>query len=134
MSFSSAGASSKKKKRKYLMRKKRTLDKGLIVDYKNPEALKRFITDRGKIIPRRISGATQEQQRSITLAVKRARYLALLPFAVCHETERGFVGEMQAVAQSIGFKPRTHSPGSGSRFQGSAPKRDDRREEESTES
>lgn len=115
------------------MRRKRTLDKGIIIDYKNPEALKRFITDRGKIIPRRISGATQEQQRKITLAVKRARYLALLPFAVCHETERGFVGEMQAVAQSIGFKPRTHS-GGGSRFGQSAPRREERREEEPKES
>ena len=104
------------------MRRKRTLDKGIIIDYKNPEALKRFITDRGKIIPRRISGATQEQQRKITLAVKRARYLSLLPFAVCHETERGFVGEMQAVAQSIGFKPR--GPSQGGRF--GAPHRGDR--------
>lgn len=60
--------------------------------------------------------------------------MALLPFAVCHETERGFVGEMQAVAQSIGFKPRTQSTGGGSRFQSSSPKRDERREEESTES
>lgn len=101
------------------MRRKRTLDKGIIIDYKSPDALKRFITDRGKIIPRRISGATQEQQRKITLAVKRARYLALLPFAVCHETERGFVGEMQAVAQAIGFKPRGQQ--SQSRFQ-TAPK------------
>lgn len=83
------------------MRRKRTLDKGIIIDYKNPDALKRFVTDRGKIIPRRISGATQEQQRRITLAVKRARYLSLLPYDVCHETERGFSGEMQAAAQSM---------------------------------
>ena len=44
----------KKKKRKYLLRRKRTLDQGIIIDYKNPDILKRFVTDRGKIIPRRI--------------------------------------------------------------------------------
>ena len=115
------------------MRRKRTLDKGIIIDYKSPEALKRFITDRGKIIPRRISGATQEQQRKITLAVKRARYLALLPFAVCHETERGFVGEMQAVAQSVGFKPRTNSGGRFSRPSERSSERSSERPAERTE-
>ena len=104
----------KKKKRKYLMRRKRTLDQGIIIDYKNPDILKRFVTDRGKIIPRRISGASQEQQRKITLAVKRARYLALLPYDVCHETERGFSGEMQAAAQAMtnlrGSSNKTFAP------------------------
>ena len=80
MSSSSMSHGNKKKKRKYLLRRKRTLDQGIIIDYKNPDILKRFVTDRGKIIPRRISGASQEQQRKITLAVKRARYLALLPY------------------------------------------------------
>ena len=104
----------KKKKRKYLLRRKRTLDQGIIIDYKNPDILKRFVTDRGKIIPRRISGASQEQQRKITLAVKRARYLSLLPYDVCHETERGFSGEMQAAAQAMtnlrGTGSKGHSP------------------------
>ncbi len=104
----------KKKKRKYLLRRKRTLDQGIIIDYKNPDILKRFVTDRGKIIPRRISGASQEQQRKITLAVKRARYLSLLPYDVCHETERGFSGEMQAAAQSMtnlrGTSGKTYAP------------------------
>lgn len=91
----------KKKRRRMLMRRKRTLDPNLIFDYKNPDVLKRFVTDRGKIIPRRISGATASQQRQITLAVKRARFLALIPSTSAHETERGFAGEMQNAAQSF---------------------------------
>ncbi len=87
-----------KKKRRFLMRKKRTLDPSMVIDYKRPEVLKRFITDRGKIIPRRISGATAKQQRQICLSIKRARYLGLLPFCVAHRSERGFSGEMALAA------------------------------------
>ncbi len=88
----------RKKKRRMLFRRKRTLDPSLVIDYKNPDTLKRFITDRGKIIPRRISGATTKQQRLITNAVKRARYLALLPFSVAHKTDKNFAAEMTAYA------------------------------------
>ena len=52
------------------------------VDYKNPQVLRSFITDRGKMIPRRISGASARQQRVISTAIRRARMLALLPFSV----------------------------------------------------
>ena len=52
------------------------------VDYKNPQVLRSFITDRGKMIPRRISGASARQQRVISKAIRRARMLALLPFSV----------------------------------------------------
>ena len=52
------------------------------VDYKNPQILRSFVTDRGKMIPRRISGASARQQRTISTAVRRARMLALLPFSV----------------------------------------------------
>ena len=52
------------------------------IDYKNPQVLRGFITDRGKLIPRRISGASARQQRVISTAVRRARMLALLPFTV----------------------------------------------------
>src|SRR5690606_34175538 len=93
----------KKRKRRFLMRRKRTLDPTIAIDFKKPDTLKRFITDRGKIIPRRISGATASQQRDITLAIKRARYLALLPCAVSHRPERGFAGEM-AAANAGGFR------------------------------
>jgi len=49
-------------------------------DYKDPQQLKFFITERGKIIPRRISGLTAKQQRALTRAIKRARNIALLPY------------------------------------------------------
>ena len=52
------------------------------VDYKNPQVLRSFVTDRGKMIPRRISGASARQQRVISTAIRRARMLALLPFSV----------------------------------------------------
>ena len=52
------------------------------VDYKNPQILRGFVTDRGKMIPRRISGASARQQRVISTALRRARMLALLPFSV----------------------------------------------------
>ena len=55
-------------------------DKDLVLDYKNPEQLKKFINDKGKILPRRATGACAKHQRTITLAVKRARHIAVLPF------------------------------------------------------
>lgn len=53
---------------------------GSPIDYKDIELLRRFITERGKLLPRRITGLTSQQQRDLTRAVKRARLLALLPF------------------------------------------------------
>ncbi len=50
------------------------------VDYKDLELLRNFITDRGKILPRRITGVSQTTQRKICLAIKRARHVALLPY------------------------------------------------------
>jgi small subunit ribosomal protein S18 len=50
------------------------------IDYKDIDTLKRFITDRGKILPRRITGVSARFQRLINIAVKRARYIGLLPF------------------------------------------------------
>ncbi len=52
------------------------------VDYKDISLLEQFITDRGKIVPRRISGACAKHQRQIALAIKRARNIALLPYMV----------------------------------------------------
>ena len=51
------------------------------INYKNPQFLKQFISDRGKIMPRRLSGANPKQQRALAVAIKRARSIALLPFA-----------------------------------------------------
>ena len=47
---------------------------------KNPEQLRKFINDKGKILPRRTTGACAKHQRDITLAVKRARHIAILPY------------------------------------------------------
>lgn len=57
-------------------------DKKLTVHYRNVDILERFITDRGKILPRRITGTCSKHQRHISLSIKRARLLALLPFVV----------------------------------------------------
>ena len=50
------------------------------IDYKDIDLLRKFITERGKILPRRITGLTAKQQRDLTVAIKRARIVALLPF------------------------------------------------------
>ena len=52
------------------------------IDYKSPQLLRAFITDRGKIVPRRISGTCAKHQRAISTSVRRARMLALMPFTV----------------------------------------------------
>jgi small subunit ribosomal protein S18 len=52
----------------------------LKIDYKDADTLRRFITERGKILPRRITGSCAKHQRSLALAIKRARSIALLPF------------------------------------------------------
>jgi small subunit ribosomal protein S18 len=59
-------------------------DKNLEIDYKQPDVLRRFVTDRGKIRPRRQTGTCAKHQRPLSVAIKRARHLALLPFAVEH--------------------------------------------------
>lgn len=56
------------------------VDKVEAIDYKDIPRLRRYITERGKILPRRISGACAKHQRQLTVAVKRARNVALLPF------------------------------------------------------
>ena len=57
-------------------------DKNLKVDYKNAGDLKYFITERGKIVPRRISGNCARHQREVATAIKRGRNVALLPYTV----------------------------------------------------
>jgi small subunit ribosomal protein S18 len=59
-------------------------DSNLSIDYKDYSMLRFFVTERGKIIPRRISGNCARHQRRITNAVKRARNIALVPFTVSH--------------------------------------------------
>ncbi len=50
------------------------------VDFKNTELLRKFVSERGKILPRRATGACAKHQRMIAIAIKRARHMALLPF------------------------------------------------------
>ena len=55
-------------------------DKNFELDYKNIEQLKKFINEKGKILPRRATGACAKHQREITTAVKRARHIAIIPY------------------------------------------------------
>ncbi len=55
-------------------------DKNFVLDYKNADQLKKFINEKGKILPRRATGACAKHQRFITLAVKRARHIAIIPY------------------------------------------------------
>ncbi|MCX7025680.1 MAG: 30S ribosomal protein S18 [Spirochaetes bacterium] len=50
------------------------------IDYKDPDTLRRFITERGKILPRRITGSCSKHQRRLAVAIKRSRSLAMLPY------------------------------------------------------
>ena len=57
-------------------------DKNKAIDYKDTATLKKYVSERGKILPRRISGACAKHQREITVAIKRARHVALMPYVV----------------------------------------------------
>ena len=57
-------------------------DKNGVIDYKDTNKLKRYVSERGKILPRRITGNCAKHQRALTVAIKRARHIALMPY-VC---------------------------------------------------
>ncbi len=80
------GAGGPRKRRPFQRRKvcRFCAEKNLTIDYKEPRTLRFFITERGKIVPRRISGNCAAHQRHITEAIKRARNIALLPIAANH--------------------------------------------------
>lgn len=66
-------------------RRQRNLEKeGRSIDYKDVELISQFITERKKILPRRSTGLNAKEQRQISQAVKRARFMALLPYTVLH--------------------------------------------------
>jgi small subunit ribosomal protein S18 len=74
-------------RRKFIARRKVCgfcTDKIRVADYKDIKRLQRYISDRGKILPRRRTGTCARHQRGLTVAIKRARHLALLPFAAAH--------------------------------------------------
>ena len=58
------------------------------IDYKNIDLLNIFLTEQGKILPRRATGVTVQQQRKLTKAIKRARLMALLPFIISTESKK----------------------------------------------
>lgn len=60
-------------------------EEGQEIDYKNLDLLKQYVTETGKIVPSRITGATASQQRQLAAEVKRARFLALLPYTDQHK-------------------------------------------------
>ncbi|MCO4769554.1 MAG: 30S ribosomal protein S18 [Deltaproteobacteria bacterium] len=62
-------------------RRRRNPNPGLEIDYKDVKTLKRFVSEDGKILPRRRSGLSAKNQRAVTTAIKRARHLSLLPYA-----------------------------------------------------
>ncbi|MBR8833030.1 MAG: 30S ribosomal protein S18 [Stigonema ocellatum SAG 48.90 = DSM 106950] len=64
----------------YYRRRLSPIKPGEPIDYKDVDLLRKFITERGKILPRRITGLTAQQQRELTFSIKRARIVALLPF------------------------------------------------------
>ena len=73
----------RRKRKQYYVRRKVCrfcVDAKLPIDYKDVNTLKQFITERGKIIPRRISGNCARHQRRVTRAIKQARLLALIPY------------------------------------------------------
>lgn len=57
-----------------------TVNKIKSIDYKNTGLLQKFISERGKILPRRVTGTSAKYQRMLTIAIKRARHVALLPY------------------------------------------------------
>ena len=63
----------------------RLSEDGQEIDYKNLDLLRQYVTETGKIVPSRITGATASQQRLLAQEVKRARYLALLPYTDQHK-------------------------------------------------
>jgi len=76
--------------RKFVPRKKFCrfcADEKLVIDYKRPDILSQFITERGKIIGRRITGTCAKHQRALTREIKRARQMALLYYTSVHSTE-----------------------------------------------
>ncbi len=68
-----------------VLRKKSDPLKNVEIDYKDVKFLRKFITERGKIVPRRISGTSSLNQRKLANAIKRARYIALLPYVANNE-------------------------------------------------
>ena len=57
-------------------------DSNAVIDYKDVNKLRRYVSERGKILPRRITGSCAKHQRALTVAIKRARHISLMPYTV----------------------------------------------------
>ena len=85
MAFNKEGRDGAPMKRRPMHRRKKVCvfcGKDNVIDYKDTNKLKRYISERGKILPRRITGNCAKHQRALTVAIKRARHLAMMPY-VC---------------------------------------------------
>ena len=84
MSFNKAEKNDSPMKRRGGRRRKKVcvfcVDKNGVIDYKDVAKLKRYVSERGKILPRRITGNCAKHQRALTVAIKRARHIALMPY------------------------------------------------------
>ncbi|MBO8463625.1 MAG: 30S ribosomal protein S18 [Firmicutes bacterium] len=83
MAFNKTNADAPMRRRGGRRRKKVCVycaDKNAVIDYKDVNKLKRYVSERGKILPRRITGNCAKHQRALTVAIKRARHLALMPY------------------------------------------------------
>ena len=73
-------------KRRPIRRRKKVCvfcaDKNAVIDYKDVNKLKRYVSERGKILHRRITGNCAKHQRALTVAIKRARHIALMPYTL----------------------------------------------------
>ena len=85
----------KQNRARYIPRRKfcsLCVDNVQVIDYKDPVKLRHYISDRGKIEPRRKTGTCARHQRALAMAIKRARHLALLPYVPAHIHRSGGVG------------------------------------------
>ena len=86
MAFNKGDKSDAPMKRRNIRRRKKVCvfcsDENNLIDYKDVNKLKRYISERGKILPRRITGNCAKHQRALTVAIKRARHIALMPYVV----------------------------------------------------
>ena len=84
MAFNKTERADSPMKRRGIRRRKKVCvfctEKNAVIDYKDTNKLKKYITEKGKIVPRRMSGVCAKHQRELAVAIKRARYMALLPY------------------------------------------------------
>ncbi len=83
MAFNKTERADGQQRRRPMHRRKKVCvfcGKDNVIDYKDTAKLKRFVSERGKILPRRVTGTCAEHQRALTTAIKRARHVALMPY------------------------------------------------------